>query len=184
MKFNLKILVIALLCLFAWVNIVSAASVTPSFISGANNKGKLCADVIPGTTEFKITPPDTAFTGSFNDGVLFVSIVKPSTLALLAGADKSFDFTSNIAVLGVVVKDGEDGAYFYDYRPSGSFGDKYLTTPNNLIGDGGTNKDISHMNFCYIRQTNVPEFPTLALPMGMIIGLIGAVLLIQRTKEN
>jgi hypothetical protein len=31
---------------------------------------------------------------------------------------------------------------------------------------------------------NIPEFPTFALPAGMVIGLLGAVFLIQRTKEN
>ena len=30
----------------------------------------------------------------------------------------------------------------------------------------------------------VPEFPTIALPAGLIIGLLGAVLFIKRTKEN
>ena len=29
-----------------------------------------------------------------------------------------------------------------------------------------------------------PEFPTMAVPAGLIIGLLGAVLFIQRTKEN
>jgi choice-of-anchor C domain-containing protein len=32
--------------------------------------------------------------------------------------------------------------------------------------------------------TPVPEFPTIALPMALIIGILGAVLFIQRTKEN
>jgi choice-of-anchor C domain-containing protein len=32
--------------------------------------------------------------------------------------------------------------------------------------------------------TPVPEFPTIALPMALIVGILGAVLFIQRTKEN
>jgi hypothetical protein len=31
---------------------------------------------------------------------------------------------------------------------------------------------------------SIPEFPTFALPAGMVIGLVGAILLIRRTKEN
>jgi hypothetical protein len=31
---------------------------------------------------------------------------------------------------------------------------------------------------------SVPEFPTFALPAGMVIGLVGAILLIRRTKED
>jgi hypothetical protein len=34
-----------------------------------------------------------------------------------------------------------------------------------------------------VGSTSVPEFPSLALPAAMVIGLLGAVLMIQRTKE-
>jgi len=30
----------------------------------------------------------------------------------------------------------------------------------------------------------VPEFPTMALPAGLIVGILGAILFIQKTKEN
>jgi len=32
--------------------------------------------------------------------------------------------------------------------------------------------------------TPVPEFPTMALPAGLIVGILGAVLFIQKSKEN
>ena len=32
--------------------------------------------------------------------------------------------------------------------------------------------------------TPVPEFPTMALPAAFIVGMLGVVLFIQRTKEN
>jgi hypothetical protein len=118
---------------------VWAASVTPTVISGADNLNKTCAVVMPGTIELKVEPvPDGTYTES--DGTLSVDIVKPSTLA---GSLNSFDWTSNIAVVGVIVKDGADGANSYDYRPGGSTGDNYLTTPF----DGA--KGISHISFCY-----------------------------------
>ncbi len=52
--------------------------------------------------------------------------------------------------------------------------------------------DIDHdfndvvLNVACIRDTPIPtpEFPTMALPAAMIVGLLGAVLLIQRSREN
>ena len=54
----------------------------------------------------------------------------------------------------------------------------------NWEGSGGG--DIYTMNgHSKIVQTpNIPEFPTMALPVALIIGLIGAVLFIKTTKEN
>jgi len=37
---------------------------------------------------------------------------------------------------------------------------------------------------CTADPTPVPEFPTLALPVALIIGMIGAVLFIRETREN
>ena len=39
------------------------------------------------------------------------------------------------------------------------------------------------LNVACIPDTNAPEFPTLALPAGLIVGLIGAVLFIRRDTE-
>jgi hypothetical protein len=122
-----------------------AASVTPSVIGGASNQGKTCAEVFPGVaglTELKIEPvPDGTYIST--DGKLSVQVVKPS---VEEGSLNSFDFTANLLVLGVVVKDGDDGANFYDYSATeegGTKADTYLTTPY----DGA--KGISHISFCY-----------------------------------
>jgi len=140
-------LVIALLLVSATA--VWAASVIPTVITGASNLNKTCAVVMPGTTELK--QDDTNGSGPFypSDGTLSVTITKPS-----AGTPtnlNSFDWTSNIAVVGVIVKDGVDGANWYDYSPAGSKGDTYLTTPN----DGA--KGISHISFCYYPSTDYEE---------------------------
>jgi len=35
-----------------------------------------------------------------------------------------------------------------------------------------------------VQSTPIPEFPTIAIPVVLIVGILGAVLFIQRTKEN
>jgi len=137
------ILALALVLSFVLGGVALAASVTPTLIPGSDNTNKTCAVVMPGTTELK--QDGTNGPGPFNpsDGTLSVSIVKPS-----AGSTNpnSFDWTSNIPVVGVIVKDGVDGANWYNYSPAGSTGDTYLTTPND--GDKG----VSHISFCYIEE--------------------------------
>ena len=54
---------------------------------------------------------------------------------------------------------------------------------------GGGDQDYNDINLevtCtpIITPPPVPEFPTMALPAALIIGLLGAVLFIKRTKEN
>lgn len=145
-RINMSVL-LALALVLASVTAVWAASVTPTVVPGASNTDKTCAAVFPGTIELKIEPvPDGNYGDS--DGTLTVTIVKPSTLA---GSLNSFDWTSNIPVLGVIVKDGVDGANAYDYSPSGSMGDTYLTTP--FDGDKG----ISHISFCYVETPTLTE---------------------------
>jgi hypothetical protein len=120
----------------------SAASVEPTVIPGASNTDKTCAVQFPGTTELKADNNPQSQT--LSDGVLSVNIVRPSVGTT---NENSFDWTSNIDVLGVIVKNGDDGANRYDYSPSSSIGDTYLTTPF----DGA--KGISHISFCYVPVT-------------------------------
>lgn len=117
-----------------------AASVTPTVIPGGANTDKACAVVMPGTTELKIDNMNGSGPYAASDGVLSVNVVKPS-----AGSvnPNSLDWTSNIPVSGVIVKDGTDGANWYDYSSNPSVGDTYLTTPF----DGA--KGVSHVSWCY-----------------------------------
>ena len=117
----------------------TAASVVPTVIPGGSNTDKTCDVVMPGTLELKVANGDSGTYTSL-DGALKANVVKPSTLA---GSLNSVDWTANIPVVGVIVKDGVDGANWYNYGSPGSMGDTYLTTPLN--GDKG----ISHVSFCY-----------------------------------
>ncbi|NYT06219.1 MAG: hypothetical protein GKC04_07635 [Methanomicrobiales archaeon] len=85
----------------------------------------------------------------------------------------SFDWSavSSVEIRAVIVKDGNAGTNVYIY-PSVVFSDTGLQSPSA--------KQISHVEFCYDGPTNVPEFPTLAMPLMMIIGLLGAILILKR----
>ena len=50
-------------------------------------------------------------------------------------------------------------------------------------GDGDYNDVIMNVA-CTQDPVNAPEFPTLALPAALIVGMLGVVLFVQRTKEN
>jgi hypothetical protein len=123
----------------------SEAGIVPYVISGGQNTDKTCVAVfgpLEGLEELKQEPFNAS--GNLNDGTLFVSWVKPSTLT--PANPNTFDWTSNIPVLGVIVKDGDDGANVYDYGNPGSTGDRRLSTPF----EGG--KGISHVSWCYVEQ--------------------------------
>jgi len=50
------------------------------------------------------------------------------------------------------------------------------------LGDKDYNDVI--LNVACTKDIATPEFPTLALPAGLIVGILGAVLFLQRSKEN
>lgn len=139
--------IIVLALLVVGVTAVMAASVEPTVIPDASNTDKTCAVVMPGTFELKYDFDEAEWSDT-GDGSLLANFEKPSTLA---GSLNSIDWTSNNAVLGVIVKDGVDGANWYDYSSDGSTGDTYLTTPF----DGA--KGISHISFCYVPSEDYEE---------------------------
>lgn len=96
--------------------------------------------------------------------------------------------TAGYKIMGVGVMDGVDGGNIYCYESLGGLtSDNFLTTPGPTQGPY-TFKDISHIDFCYIVYENgngggqeIPEFPTVALPVAAIIGLA---FLFQGRKEE
>jgi hypothetical protein len=63
----------------------------------------------------------------------------------------------------------------------GVFGDHSVLSFNG----GSESQNIPQIFLVVIpHQSSVPEFPSIFLPATMIIGILGAVLLIQRTKEH
>jgi LPXTG-motif cell wall-anchored protein len=113
---------------------------TPSTSVVADNP--TCGDLAPegaSWTELKVEPVED---GTFDDGVLFVTIDVTDT------ADGPvFDWTSNIGVDAVFVKGGNNGTlYLYD-PPAESTGDTGLHAPVNPNNDKFFG--LSHISFCY-----------------------------------
>ncbi len=118
-----------------------ATHVTPELLPGASNDGKACAD-LQGSETWEVLKLEGSdlINGIHTDGTLEVTI---SNLT-----DRTFDWSSNIGVDGVVVKDGVDGANFYLYDPEDT-ADTGLSTP-------GGQRAISHISFCYDEEEPTP----------------------------
>ncbi len=125
--------IVAAVSLGAFGSPAQATHVSPTLLTGASNDGKACADLQGSETweELKLEGSDLT-NGFHTDGTLEVTI---SNLTIL-----TFDWSSNIGVDGVVVKNGVDGANFYLYDPEDT-ADTDLSVP----GD----RAISHISFCY-----------------------------------
>ncbi|WP_292463106.1 PEF-CTERM sorting domain-containing protein [Methanolobus sp.] len=93
---------------------------------------------------------------------------------------KDFDWESEYPVCAVIVVGGSSAnVYYYDNATS----DSGLIAPLN---QGGQQADISHVTFCFNEDNGnggieeIPEFPTVALPIAAILGLA---FFFQRRKE-
>jgi hypothetical protein len=110
-----------------------AASVTPVPVDG----NPRCADLVPGSFEFKPQPePPPSGTYTSPDGLLSVTISSDGTV---------FDWTADLMLVGVFVK-GSSAGNFYPYD-SGSKGDSGLHSPINPNNERPY--EISHISFCY-----------------------------------
>ncbi len=136
---------LALIAIIFMNTLAGAASVTPEFFGGSDNR--TCGEFEgPGQNwiELKVDPNQD---GVFTDGILTVTITNTTD-------DKTFDWSSNIGVDAVFVKAGAGGSFLYRYDPPTEvMGDTNLTSP----GAGVTNQ-ISHISFCYDVEaaTNTP----------------------------
>jgi hypothetical protein len=129
MKLVLSVLVGAML-----VAAVPSAFAASGQVGGNATCKQLLGD--PAAKEVKVDEKDLANGKKFG----------PVTITGLNGAKTLVGFTSTIPLLGVFVKGGPDGGYFYDYRPAGQSSDSNLGT--NGVGNG--RYQISHVSFCWL----------------------------------
>ena len=188
MKKSVKLIVIGLLCLMSFVGLVSAdvpstaAGITPVvWTNGQYNAdahtapggNPSCAQIGCGGESVKIEDASYLQINSNHtvnlDGGHWIKITIGATL-------QEISWESDALISCVIVKGG-DSAYVYQY-PQGATHDEGLVTPSNP----GANFGLSHITFCNMIAT--PEFPTMALPVGLLIGIFGVVLFIQRSKEE
>ncbi|MDG6257094.1 MAG: hypothetical protein QCH35_05785 [Methanomicrobiaceae archaeon] len=89
----------------------------------------------------------------------------------------SFDWVSTEAdIYHVIVKAAtEANVYHYYVYEGGSRSDTYLIPPGTQA--------ISHITFCGKEGIVVPEFPTLALPAALLVGMLGLVFAVRRKNE-
>ena len=161
---------IAVLAVFVFLVVVAApvlaASVYSWLLEGASNQGKECDDLDgtyadTGTTWQQLKLEGATLTeGAHTVGPLTVNISN------LTGS--AFDWSSNIGVDAVVVKDGQDGAYFYVYDglsspadgTTGTTGGSILNSEamadTNLTTPAPGFKGISHISFCYEVDPDAP----------------------------
>ncbi len=95
-----------------------------------------------------------------------------NTITVSNSDGETFDWDSEYPVCAVIVK-ASTKAYVYYYN--GAYSGSALVAPEG--------KDISHATFCFNSGENgneIPEFPTIAIPIAAIIGLA---FIMQRRKE-
>jgi hypothetical protein len=97
----------------------------------------------------------------------------------------TFSWASEYPVCAVIVKGGPNAnVYYYYVYEEPVYGDTGLTAPFNE--QSGKTYNISHVTFCFNKGNGnggieeIPEFPTVALPIAAILGLA---FFFQRRKE-
>jgi hypothetical protein len=151
--------------------VVGVASAPPAYADGVVVPGNnSCADLLSGTTEYKIENPAS---GNHTDGTLTVALTVhplatdvPDHPGNQAGNDV-FDFTATGGVVvGVAVKGGPN-TNFYDYRPGGTPGDDLLHAPLNTANNKFPG--LSHISFCYVPKAK-PKISTQVSKPEITIG--------------
>lgn len=156
-------LALLLICMLAAP--AAASSVVPTLMPG----NPTCADLGYVDDSYKFDPP---VSGTSPDGINID--VAPDGIY--------FDWSAgaNIQVQAVIVK-ASNAANTYVY-PVVVWSDTWLHAP---VNPSGSYPALSHIEFCYSQvqttppTTAVPEFPTISLPMMLIVGLLGVIVVLK-----
>ncbi|MBP2029810.1 hypothetical protein J2755_000730 [Methanohalophilus levihalophilus] len=155
----LKNFLIAMLVLAIAIPLATAASVTPYLFENwqSGNAEFECEQAGGcGNAAYKIDNWNETTPGVMDGEYVHAG----NTITISNSDNKTFDWSSEYQVCRVIVKAGTD-AYLYNY--TGAYSDTGLVAPEG--------KDISHVTFCFTIDTEIPEFPTVALPVAAILGL-------------
>ena len=178
----MKIIGLVFIILLACVSVASAGDLNVGYTSDngivpilIEGNPMTCADMgCTSGTFFKIElAEDANYAGTYDLGNGNTITITNPTVGVIG-------WTSNVDINCVFMKGGAGGDS-YCYGP-GVRSDSGLSTPLDTVNDKP--KGISHINLCYKPNTQVPEFPSVSFPVIMIIGLLGTVFYIQRTREH
>jgi hypothetical protein len=201
MKNRFKLMIIGLLCMMAFVGAVSASSIIPDgpyWTSPPDQCPDLGYAVFHlSVGEFIVPLEDGRYCDAsvpqrcvnINYYVVDNSVppVKIAESSSNGKAENAFDFyNANFDVDVVIVHGGSSGEYQYNYLTHGGAvrSDTLLTAPLNVNPtDPSKNKypSLSFIDFCGGVAT--PEFPTIAVPVGAIIGIVGLVYVVRKREK-
>lgn len=148
----------------------SANGIVPTLFESDNDIP--CKDMGCAGTFLKIESK-TGYSGTYPVG--------SGTITITTTDGQTIAWTSQNVDIDCIYMKGGNGGEVYCYNPPVQ-GDSGLSTPVDTTNNKP--KGISHINICYTSGSSVPEFPTLALPVAMMIGFLGLVLFVRGTKEN
>jgi len=134
--------------------------------------------------EFGVFTPGPLFLGNIHDVTppqVYTDVGRcenGKAVVLYIKAPDGFTYTSNA--------NGPDGV---DHAIVNAESDSFLVGFEDLYGGGDRDYNDVIMSVACTKDTTpppipTPEFPTMALPAALIVGMLGAVLFIQRIKEN
>ncbi len=165
---RVSLIVIGIFFLMVFVGVAAAASemgVQPVRVEG----NPTCADLVGCTAEtVKIE-----ISRSYPSGPQELAI-EGGKVTFTINSITDIDWHSDVPVACIIVKGG-NAANVYHYE-GGVTEDWGLTPPENSGGNFG----LSHLDYCGIAT---PEFPTIALPVGMMVGFVGLIYAVKK-REN
>jgi hypothetical protein len=189
MSKEIKILAMGILILFACIGFASAsppvltpvipppytigssaAGVSPTYYTGATNIK--CSDIAGCSgSSIKIESADLQTPGTYSQDGVTITVYAPVNGII------HVDWTASGPVTCVILKTATL-ANVYNYDPAATH-DEGLEVPYDPTN---TNPfALSHIEYCNYIPT--PEFPTIALPVGIIIGIIGLVY-VSKKRES
>ena len=200
MKNRMKVMIIGLICLMAFVGAASADTMKEGYTSTEGIPAELltganavtCAQLqglgYPDCTGDTLYIPAEPWAGTKNLlGGYTISITENNNVV---------EWESDAKINCIFLKSGNGGDVYeysgYCYPENGEpiSADSRLSTPLNCNNNGVCSpKDISHIVVCYDQKSvppppiNAPEFPSVALPVGMMIGIAGLVFLTKSREK-
>jgi hypothetical protein len=178
MRTYVKIVGCVFILLLAFVSVVSAGGLGVGYTSGNGivpllipGNPATCTDM--GCTGGIVLKIESGFSGTHDLG-------NGKTITITETGGNTIAWTSNEDINCIFMKGG-NGGDSYCYNPPVR-SDSGLSTPVDTTNNEP--KGISHISICHTPGVTVPEFPSAFLPVTMVIGLLGAVFYIQRTREH